>query len=423
MARRSRHKPSLPLQTAQVRVEAIGARGDGIARVDEKELFIPYSAPGDIVDVEFRGQRGKIKKIITPSAFRRQAPCEYFGRCGGCALQHLTDEHYHDWKHNLVVEALAREGFRDDVVVKPLITCPPASRRRASFAVSKSKAGLQFGFNRKRSSEIININDCLVLAPSLNGKVKALRDFAEIIPHKQFDLSVTLCDNGLDVNIVSTDDLLFDGNAIEKLGSAMSRNGIIRLSENGDLVIALKEPVVSFGGVIVTPPSGGFLQASREGEAVLTNIVEDVMHKAKHIAELFCGAGTFSLPLGKNAPVDAFDSDGPAIDALDQAARQAGLRFPVKAHRRNLFDQPLNAAELKKYDAVIFDPPRAGAQIQTGEIAKSSVPLVVGVSCNPVTFARDAALLRDGGYRLQTVTPVDQFVYGAHVELVGVFER
>ena len=407
----------------RVTIASLGALGDGIASVEGKDVFVPYTVPGDVVDIAFRGQRGTIKKIITPGLQRHAPACEVFTQCGGCALQHLSDEYYRSWKHDLIVTALHREGIEGDGLVAPLVMCPPASRRRASFAITQTKTGVQFGFNRKRSSDIIGIDHCPILAPALSEKLPALRDFASLVSRRSFDLSVSLCDNGLDLDIVSVGDEFFTGAEIEKFGHAMSKMNAIRLSHNGELVIALEGPCIRFGDVALMPPPGGFLQASREGEAALINLVSTAAQGAKKIADLFCGAGTFSLPLGARAAVDAFDNDGPAIDAMNNAARRASLRFPVSAHRRNLFDQPMSAAELKPYDVIIFDPPRAGAQAQALEIAKGQAARVIGVSCNPVSFARDAALLRAGGYSLVQVTPVDQFVYGAHIELVGTFTR
>jgi len=238
-----------------------------------------------------------------------------------------------------------------------------------------------------------------------------------------FDLVVTLCDNGLDINIVDEDCDFLPAPEISALVEKMHDAAALRLSLNGEPAIELEKPVVRFGAVTVTPPPGGFLQASREGEAALTSLVMKHMAGAKRVADLFSGAGTFTFPLSTVAAVDAFDADKAAIAALDAAARGANLARPVKATAQNLFERPVMAAELKKYDAVIVDPPRAGAQAQTVEIAASAVKKVISVSCNPVSFARDAAILRDGGYALTQVTPVDQFVYSPHVELVGIFQK
>ncbi|PQA87053.1 class I SAM-dependent RNA methyltransferase [Hyphococcus luteus] len=429
MARRRQHKrkpaKQAPLQSAEIRIGEIGARGDGVANVDGERVFVPLTAPGDMARISFRGKRGEIDTILEPSDHRGEPVCGYFGRCGGCALQHLDAAYYRDWKRNLVITALVREGF-DENLVAPLFSCPSASRRRASFAVKRTAKGLVFGFNARRSAQIVDIDHCPVLAPVFAENLPALRALAEAAPARWrgFDLAVTFCDNGLDAALTggdAEDDLT--GPEILALTDAARAGGVARLTVEGAPVAAFAAPCVRFGGVPVAVPPGGFLQASREGEAALSDFVVSHLKGAKHIADLFSGCGTFSLPLAKNAAVDAFDTDAPAVAALDAAARAAGLRHPVKAETRNLFERPLRAEELKIYSAAVFDPPRAGAEAQAAELARSSVPVVVGVSCNPQSFARDASILREGGYRLSQVLPVDQFVFSPHVELAGLFTK
>jgi len=407
---------------AEVRINAVGARGDGVAESGGGPVYVPYTAPGDLARVKFRGERGALTALIEKSPHRAEPPCQYFGVCGGCALQHLETEFYRAWKRDLVVNALKREGFTGDIV-GALIACPPSSRRRAAFAVLRRKQGIVFGFNARRSSEVQNIAECGVLAPDLSGRMAGFRKLAGVIPNRAFDMAVTLCDNGVDIDVQCQDAEFFRAHEVERLADVMRSEGFIRLTLNGEPVLEFEKPAVSFGGVPVAIPPGAFLQASREGEAALTDHVLTHIGAVKRVADLFCGCGTFALPLSAQAQVDAFDADRGAVAALDAAARNARLKHPVAATVRNLFEQPLMAEELKPYDAVIFDPPRAGAKAQVGELARSQVPLVIGVSCNPATFARDAEILRAGGYALSQVTPVDQFVYSAHVELVGVFRR
>ena len=235
---------------------------------------------------------------------------------------------------------------------------------------------------------------------------------------------MTLCDNGLDVVIAGDVDIFDHGaSAHQELVSLAQETGFARVTIGDEPLVAFRQPSLTFGAVTVLPPPGGFLQASKEGEAALVRLVTEAASGAKKVADLFCGAGTFAGPLASEAAVDAYDADEKAIAALDAGARVASGLHPLTAHGRNLFLSPLLAKELKPYDAVMFDPPRAGAEAQAREIAQSLVPKVIGVSCNPRSFARDAAILRDGGYDLTSVTPVDQFVYAAHVELVGVFEK
>lgn len=375
--------------------------------------------------INYRGDRGGIEALLHESPHRATAPCKYFGQCGGCALQHVTPDFYREWKRKLVVDALARGGV-DDEIIAPLRSCAPQSRRRASFAVRRTAAGLVFGFNERGSAQIVSIDDCLVLAPALKAALPKLRGLAEAAPARwrAFDLHVTLCDNGLDAAFSggdASDDL--GGPEIMALTEAARRAGVIRVMAGDAPLVMFEAPLVRFGDIPVAVPPGGFLQASAEGEAALRDFVLRHAKGAKRIADLFSGCGTFSLPLAKQAAVDAFDSDTPAIAALDVAARASGLRHPLKAERRNLFERPLSAEELQPYDAIVFDPPRAGARAQAEQIAQSSVSTVIGVSCNPASFARDAAILRQGGYSLSQLLPVDQFVYSAHVELAGLFTK
>lgn len=423
MARRRPHKRKpAPQKTAEARIAAVGARGDGVADVGGVAVYVPYTAPGDLARVKLRGERGALTELIEKSPHRTEPPCEYFGACGGCALQHLELKFYRAWKRDLVVNALKREGFGDEIV-GALIACPSSSRRRAAFAVLRLKQDVVFGFNKRRSDDIQNIDDCIVMAPDLAGRIAGFRKLAAVIPYRTFDMAVTLCDNGADIEIKYSDAEFFRAHEIERIADVMRSEGFLRLTLNGEPVLAFATPAVSFGGVPVAMPPGAFLQASREGEAALIDLVLKHIGALNRVADLFCGCGTFALPLSAQAQVDAFDSDRDAVAALDAAARNARLQHPVAASVRNLFEQPLMAEDLKPYDAVIFDPPRAGAKAQVQELARSQVPLVIGVSCNPATFARDAAILRAGGYALSQVRPVDQFVYSAHVELVGIFRR
>lgn len=422
---RKRKRAATPAKQAIAEIAAIGARGDGVCDIEGASVYVPYTAPGDTVKIAYQGERGKVLELLEASAHRRDAPCPLFGECGGCALQHVEPEFYRAWKRELVVGALSRAGF-DERLVAPLRSCASASRRRARFAVQRTKDGVAFGFNERQSSRIVNVRSCLVLDPTLDEKIGALRALAEAAPKawRKFDLSVMLCDNGLDVAFIGGDareDVA--GQALAALAGAARKAGVLRLSVDQDVIVVFDAPTVSFGGVPVAVPPAGFLQASREGETVLIELVLEGIENARRIADLFSGCGTFSLPAAARAAVDACDADEAAIAALDLASRKGSLRHPVNAQARNLFARPLTAEELKPYDAVIFDPPRAGAKAQAEELGRSEVPVVIGVSCNPATFARDAAILREGGYALSQVTPVDQFVYSPHVELVGIFTK
>ena len=423
MARSGRREPGAgPPRALTVRIEAIGAGGDGVARDGGRRVYIPLTAPCDLVRIEATGERGRLLEILERSAVRAEPACRHFGDCGGCAFQHLSREEEARWKTTQIAAALARNGVEAERH-NPIISFPADSRRRAVFAVRRAKGGAQLGFNERRSNRVVAIAHCPVLAPALAARLDPLRALAATIPADAFDIEVTACDNGLDVNIIAPH--LTKASVGDPL--MLRAAGVLRLSLNGDLVMAPGEPVVTFDGAAVTPPPGAFLQASRDGEAALIGLVKQAAEGARKIADLFSGCGTFSLPLARIASVAAVDSDGAAIGALKRAAAAAQSAAapinPVRAEARDLFERPLTAKELKSFDAVVFDPPRAGAAAQAAEIAKSPVPLVIGVSCNPQTFARDAGLLAAGGYRLLEVTPVDQFVYSPHVELVGVFAK
>lgn len=428
MARSDRHreKKKTPARRGTARIESIGAGGDGVATLDGARVFVPLTAPGDLAVIEFSGERGTLVEIREAGPDRADAPCRHYGECGGCSLQHVSRDFYRRWKRQRIIDALAREGLGEAPVGETIET-PAASRRRAVFAARKTRDGTMLGFNARRSSEVVGIEDCIVLHPDLLARLPALRALAAKIGAGEFDLSVTLCDNGLDVAIGGRAAREPRGPQLSELLAAARAANVIRLSMNGDLLALLEPPIVHFDGVPATPPPGGFLQASREGEAALIRLVKEAAAGARKIADLFSGCGTFALPLAREATVFAADSDLASVEALERAgagAQAAGLKInPLKCETRDLFERPLTAKELKGFDAVVFDPPRAGAAAQAAEIAASGVGTVIGVSCNPATFARDAAILKAGGYALTHAAPVDQFVYSSHVELVGVFRK
>lgn len=425
MARSVRRRTSRPARRALVRIEDVGAAGDGVAIADGARLFVPLTAPGDVAEIDVADGRGRLVALIEKSPERAEPPCPHYGECGGCSLQHVTPEYYRAWKRRRVAEPLQRAGLAG-FELRPTVEIPSASRRRATFAVRKSKSGAVVGFNARRSSDIVDVGSCLILDPAIRMVLPMLADLAVAWPGRRFDLAATLCDNGLDLAIQS-DHCAPTATEVSRLAALAKAAGAVRLSFNRETLIEFAPPIVHFDGVAATPPPGGFLQASRAGEAALIDIVKAAARGAGTIVDLFCGCGTFTLPLARHATVQAFDKDQSSIDALRTAAAAAQRTDrsfrPVAAERRDLFERPLAAEDLNRFDAVLLDPPRAGARAQVEEIAKSASPLVIAASCNPATFARDAAILSAGGHALQFVTPVDQFVYSAHVELVGIFRR
>ena len=403
-------------------IEKLGARGEGVSRGPRGLIFTPYALPGEKIRAEVDGERGKLVEVLTPSPDRVTAPCPHFTHCGGCAVQTLAAPAYRAWKGGLVEEALRNAGL--DAEVAPPVAAWGAGRRRATFHSRNDQRGEpHVGFMQARSHRIFELDSCPILAPDMAGALPAARRVAEILKSldKPLDLVVTASLAGLDLDLRGCGPLDF---ALEQaLIAAADERDLARLSNHGLPLIERRAPKISVGRAQVAPPPGAFLQATAAGEEALARLVLDAVGGAKKTADLFCGVGAFALRLAEKAEVFCAESDAGALAACLRGARETqGLR-PVKGERRDLFDRPLRAAELATFDAVVFDPPRAGAEAQARELAQSDIPTVAGVSCNPQTFARDAKILIAGGFRLERVTPVDQFLFSPHVELVGVFRK
>jgi 23S rRNA (uracil1939-C5)-methyltransferase len=407
-------------------IARIGHRGDGIAEGSEGPIYVPYTLPGETAEVNSwpgHPDRRQLIRIETASPERIDAICPHFGICGGCALQHWSRPRYHEWKRGLVVEALAQAGISAPELVHPLIDAHGEGRRRAVFHAWRRTHGiLEVGFAALKSHRLVAIDHCPVLAPSLGGAIEASWAIAEALAGegKPLDIQVTATDKGLDVDVRGSGALA--PARMAELARIAERHRLARLTRHGELVAKRIAPAVTMGRARVALPPGAFLQATAAGEAALAALVIEHCGGAKTIADLFAGVGPFALRLAERAKMVAADQDEEAIVALREAGKTPGLK-PIAAERRDLFLRPFVASELMRFDAVVFDPPRQGAQAQARELAATRVPLVVAVSCNPSTFARDARTLVDGGYRLMGVTPVDQFLYSAHVELVARFER
>ena len=418
--------------TIEVTVERIGGRGDGIAEHQGRPVYVPFTVPGDRVRARLEGRRGdgqaaSLLEILTPGPNRQAPACQHFGTCGGCALQHLKDADYHGWIRDRVSGALERQGLRD-AVVAPVVPASPGSRRRATLAARATASGTVLGFRERRQHRIVDLQACPVLRPELTAILPSLRDMLGRIlrPGEGAEIALAALESGIDVTIAASGDP--DLAARETLAAFAETADLARLSWRAGKApaepVAQRRPcTIVFGGVPVAVPSNAFLQASDDGEAALVRLVTEATVGAGRVADLFAGLGTFSFPLAKTASVHAVDSDGEALDALRAAVNRAGMTSRLSVEDRNLFRDPLTADELSGFDAAVFDPPRAGAAAQAEQLAASGVPLVVGVSCNPVSFARDATTLVGGGYRLEGVTPVDQFLWSEHIELVGVFRR
>jgi 23S rRNA (uracil1939-C5)-methyltransferase len=404
-------------------IDRLGHRGDGIAETPEGALYVPYVLPGETVaveDVPGHPDRRHVVRVELASPQRIPPICPHFGVCGGCALQHWNAAHYRAWKRRLVVAALAQAGL--EAPVDELIDAHGAGRRRAVFHARRSHDILQVGFTAFRAHHLVPIDRCPILAPELAGAIEAAWALAEALrpQRKPLDIQVTASEQGLDVDVRGSGPL--PPAATAQLAPLAQAHRLARLTRHGELLVQHARPTLRIGRAGVALPAGAFLQATAEGEAALARLVIEHIGDAASVADLFAGVGPFALRLAERARVHAVDNDGPAIVALRQAAAVPGLK-PIETETRDLFRRPLIASELARFDAVVFDPPRQGAQAQARALAASKVPVVVAVSCNPATFARDARLLVDGGYRLVAVTPVDQFRYSAHVEIVARFVR
>jgi 23S rRNA (uracil1939-C5)-methyltransferase len=405
-------------------IVGIGHRGDGVARGPDGAIYVPGTLPGETVEVEEvpgHPDRRRLLNVESKSPVRIAPICPHFGVCGGCAVQHWDEAHYRAWKRGLVVEALRQAGL--DAPVAELVDAHGDGRRRAVFhARSGAKGVLEVGFAASRSHRIVAIDRCPVLAPGLNGAVKAAWTLAETLSpaRKPLDIAVTASDAGLDVDVRGSGPLT--PALMTALARVAANHDLARLTRHGELVALSRPPTVRIGKAIVHLPPAAFLQATAAGEAVLARLALAACESATKIADLFAGIGPFALRLAERARVHAVDDDEGALAALKRAAATPGLK-PVETERRDLFRRPLLADELKSFDAVVFDPPRQGAEAQARELAASRIPLIVAVSCNPATFARDAATLIGAGFRLADVTPVDQFRYAAHVEMVARLQR
>ena len=411
--------------TEQFTIIRLGHRGDGVADTNVGPVFVAYALPGELVTVErIDGHPDRRHLIrVDKSSHERETPiCKHFGICGGCAMQHWSLAEYHIWKRELVVEALAHANLI--APVGTLIDAHGQGRRRAVLHARRGGRDLlEVGFAAPRAHHIVAIDRCPVLAPGLKGAIEAAWAVAEILKptDKPLDIHVTATDSGIDMDVRGSGPLTSQRTGI--LATLVAKHKLARLTRHGELVAQGSQPTLKVGKAHVPLPPGAFLQATAEGEAALARLVIDHTGPAKRVADLFSGIGTFALRLAERARVSAVDNEGPAIKALQRSASNTPGLKQVEAQTRDLFRRPLMATELKAFDAVVFDPPRQGAEAQVRELAKSKVPTVVAVSCDATTFARDARILVDGGYKLASVTAVDQFRYSFHVELVAKFEK
>ncbi|RWO28959.1 class I SAM-dependent RNA methyltransferase [Mesorhizobium sp.] len=407
--------------TARFTITRLGSQGDGVAETETGELFIPFTLPGETVTAARERDRATLMSVLEASPLRIDPACRHFTECGGCAIQHLEAEAYHRWKRDKVAHALNSKGISCDI--DALVPCAPQTRRRVVFTARRSEAGMLLGFVRALSSEIISIEECPISLPEIVAKLDRLRALAELVcaTTKSFRMTVTASGSGLDVAVHESGKL--GENQRRVASNFVIAQGLARLSIDGEIIIEPKKPVVLFGSVAVAVPPGAFLQATEAAEQAMADIVGRHLARARKIADLFAGCGSFALRLAARSEVHAVEEDAAALSALDRAFRFASGLKRVTSERRDLFRRPLTSRELNAFDGVVFDPPRAGAEDQSKQIARSDVPLVAAVSCNPVTLARDLRILVDGGYALKSVTPIDQFLWSPHVEAVALLEK
>jgi 23S rRNA (uracil1939-C5)-methyltransferase len=407
-------------QGQRLTILRIGHKGDGETA---EGIYVPFTAAGDVVVAEVEDGRARVHRVATPSPDRAEPPCRHFGRCGGCALQHVSDAALAGWKRDQIATALAQRGLKD-VEIATTVTAPRKSRRRAELHARLTDHEFKMGFLERGSRVIVDMEACEILRPAIFAALPALRErLSEFLPkHKHIAVHVLETQSGLDLALGIPEFELTASTRAKAAALAQSLD-LARLSVNSEPVVQRREPAVMIAGVPVTPPPEGFLQAAAEAECALQDIAVQSLQGAKSAVDVFSGCGTFALALAKSMRVHAVESEAAALAALDRAVKHAQGLKPVTVEKRDLFRRPLIAQELDKFDAIVIDPPRPGAKPQCEQLAKSKLARAVYVSCNVATFARDAEILIAGGFELKRVTPVDQFLWTPHVELAAEFAR
>ncbi len=406
----------------ELTVAEVGARGDAVAPGPNGPIYLPYGLAGERVRARVSGERGEIAAIETPSAERVAPLCKHFGKCGGCQLQHWRETPYLAWKRDVVVTQLRRRGL--DAPVDEIVAAWGAGRRRAAF---HANARGQFGFMARGSSGLINIAECPVLTPGLQAALPRLRALGAAFAPTRGDVTIAVLETeaGLDVDLKGAGSSAhFERAKLEAAARAADESDLARLSFNGDPLVARRTPVLTMGRARVAPPPGAFAQPTVRGEEALAALAMEALAGSARVADLFSGMGTFALRFAEFAEVHGVDGEEALIGALKAGADGAGGALKrVTVERRDLLRAPLAALELKRFDGIAFDPPRSGARLQAEQIARSKAERVAAISCDPAAFARDARILVDGGFTLTRVTPVDQFRFSPHVEIVGAFAR
>ncbi|MES1201997.1 MAG: class I SAM-dependent RNA methyltransferase [Pseudomonadota bacterium] len=404
---------------------AVGARGDALAEGPSGPIYVAFALPGERVRARVSGDRAQVVEVLSASPDRRLAPCKHFGRCGGCQLQHWDEAPYLAWKRARVVEALERRNIGFDVA--PTIAAWGEGRRRAAFHATRQGGAVRLGFQERGGARLQVISACPVLVPQLEGALPKLAEVADLFlpPRGEITLHCLWSEAGLDVAVKGAGKAGAQSQAaLERIALTAEKQDWARLSLDGEPLVVRRQPVVRMGLARVAPPPGAFLQPTALGEETLARLAAEAVGESKRVIDLFSGIGTFALRLAERAEVQAAESDPEMLKALKQAADGAGGALKaVTTLRRDLLRTPLSSLEMKKFDAAVIDPPRSGARLQAEQIGRSPIRRLAYVSCDPATFARDVRVLMDFGFSLAKVTPVDQFRWSPHVEVVGALER
>ncbi|EJF77688.1 hypothetical protein MCO_00826 [Bartonella sp. DB5-6] len=402
-------------------IDHIETNGHGVSNTPHGSVYVPFTLPREFAEIAVHGKYATLVALKEKSPERIDALCQHFGECGGCALQHWRADVYRIWKRQLVVDAL--KGYGLDVTISPLIECKPYSRRRITLTASMTPQGQRVGFNRHFSHDIVALKECPVSRSELISKLDDVRRLCAFLSNhvKRFHITITHVENGFDVALSGC--VIRHDSVRQKMVRAAILSGITRLSVEGEVLVEQEKPLIYFGDVCVEFPAGRFLQATFEAENTISNIILTHFKKAKNAADLFSGVGTFALRMAKKMNVHAVENDEIALAHLDSAARFAAGLKTVTCEKRDLFRCPLSVKELEYFECVVFDPPRAGAEEQARELAKATIPRVVAISCNPITFSRDLSLLVAGGYTVEKIIPIDQFLWSPHVEIVAVLSK
>jgi len=404
----------------EILIDKVGSLGDGMGQLNGQTVFVPGTLGGERVRVSGEPPRMVLEKILESSTGRTVPPCQHFGACGGCALQHMSGAANLEWKRAQVAMAFSRAGI--NIEVEPCIASPAHSRRRVTFTAKRTGGLVVLGFHGRERDEVVDIEHCTILTEKIESKLDQFRNLAATLirSSEEIQIAINSCDNGLDLNLLLEQDPSED--MMAAFVRAFAKTSFLRAAINGDVMVEKEKPLVSFDDAKVIPPPGGFLQAVVEAESAMAGLVCGHLKTRKRVADLFAGCGTFSLRLAKHSRVHAVETQDNALSALMSASGTKGLKS-ITSETRDLEELPLMASELKPFDGLCIDPPRAGAEPQIREIAKANIRAIAYVSCNPTTLARDAAVLIKGGYILEKVTPIDQFVFSPHVEVVALFTK